>query len=361
MLRISLARVGLGTGPALTGPACLVCGAAPVLMPPLTSVGLLGAAAVLHYLLWVLAPLNLVPLWLGFRHHRNPSALLLGRARRVDGPDRSARAWAVPPTTRRSARPDLVRSTVSHRWRHGGLERQPKLREKMAESVVLRQSAEVKMRRSDAAFLALFRAVYRGRDFPAPAWYWTRAVKFSASGKGHLSGLGRQRRDVRRVVVGEWWRPPSSRRASAELRLTTCSAWPQYRAGCIHCLAASQRVGGASPGHGIRGNGECIQLSSPRRSCVALCPTMEFLKRAPSRVSRYLRRNIRACTPDLSKRQTRAEVVAGWHCYRLRADGSRDSGHRGPRSASASGLRKAWSTTRLSPPRWHSSSWSSAC
>ena len=77
MLRISLARVGLGTGPALTGPACLVCGAAPVLMPPLTSVGLLGAAAVLHYLLWVLAPLNLVPLWLGFRHHRNPSALLL--------------------------------------------------------------------------------------------------------------------------------------------------------------------------------------------------------------------------------------------------------------------------------------------
>ena len=77
MLRKSLARIGLGTGPALTGPACLVCGAAPILLPPLTSVGLLGAAIALHYLLWVLAPLNLVPLWLGFRHHRRPSALIL--------------------------------------------------------------------------------------------------------------------------------------------------------------------------------------------------------------------------------------------------------------------------------------------
>ena len=77
MLRNSLARVGLGTGPALTGPACLVCAAGPVLLTPLTSAGLLGAAFVLHYLLWALAPLNLVPLWLGFRHHRNPSALLL--------------------------------------------------------------------------------------------------------------------------------------------------------------------------------------------------------------------------------------------------------------------------------------------
>ena len=76
-MRNSLARIGLGTGPALTGPACLVCGAAPVLLPPLTSAGLLGAAVALHYLLWALAPLNLVPLWLGFRHHRNPSALLL--------------------------------------------------------------------------------------------------------------------------------------------------------------------------------------------------------------------------------------------------------------------------------------------
>ena len=77
MLRKSLARVGLGTSPALTGPACLVCAAGPILLTPLTSVGLLGAAIVLHFLLWALAPLNLLPLWLGFRHHRNPSALLL--------------------------------------------------------------------------------------------------------------------------------------------------------------------------------------------------------------------------------------------------------------------------------------------
>ena len=77
MLRKSLARVGLGTGPALTGPVCLVCRAGPVLLPLLTPAGVLGAASVLHYLLWALAPLNLLPHWLGFRHHRNPSALLL--------------------------------------------------------------------------------------------------------------------------------------------------------------------------------------------------------------------------------------------------------------------------------------------
>ena len=73
-----LARLGLGSAPALTGPACAVCLAGPALQAPIVAAGLTGVAFVLHYLLWVLAPVNLLPLWLGFRRHRDPWGLRLG-------------------------------------------------------------------------------------------------------------------------------------------------------------------------------------------------------------------------------------------------------------------------------------------
>ncbi len=73
-----LARLGLGSVPALTGPACAVCLAGPVLQAPIVAAGLTGVAFVLHYLLWVVAPVNLLPLWLGFRRHHNPWGLRLG-------------------------------------------------------------------------------------------------------------------------------------------------------------------------------------------------------------------------------------------------------------------------------------------
>ena len=73
-----LARLGLGSAPALTGPACAVCLAGPALQAPIVAVGLTGVAFVLHYLLWVVAPVNLLPLWLGFRRHRDPWGLRLG-------------------------------------------------------------------------------------------------------------------------------------------------------------------------------------------------------------------------------------------------------------------------------------------
>lgn len=79
-MRRLLARVGFGSAPALTAPACVVCGAGAVLAGPLASAGLWSAAIGLHYLLWVLAPLNLLPLWLSFRHHRNPWGLRLAAA-----------------------------------------------------------------------------------------------------------------------------------------------------------------------------------------------------------------------------------------------------------------------------------------
>jgi len=59
-------------------PCAGVCAAYPVLGAPLIALGLGGsvAATVLHMFLWVLAPLNLVLLWLNFRRHRNPSGLV---------------------------------------------------------------------------------------------------------------------------------------------------------------------------------------------------------------------------------------------------------------------------------------------
>ena len=72
------------------------------------------------------------------------------------------------------------------------------------------------------------------------------------------------------------------------------------------------------------GTGSVFNFHGPRRSRVALCPTMELLRRRSSRVSRYLRCNVRTCPSDLSKRQTCAEVVSVGHCYRLFADGPHD-------------------------------------
>lgn len=73
-----LARLSLGSAPALTGPACAVCLAGPVLQAPIVATGLTGVAFAMHYLLWMMAPVNLVPLWIGFRRHHNPWGLRLG-------------------------------------------------------------------------------------------------------------------------------------------------------------------------------------------------------------------------------------------------------------------------------------------
>ena len=61
-------------------PCAGVCAAYPVLGAPWVGLGLGGSVAVsvLHGFLWVLAPLNLVLLWLNFRRHRNPSGLVAG-------------------------------------------------------------------------------------------------------------------------------------------------------------------------------------------------------------------------------------------------------------------------------------------
>ena len=68
-----LARLGLGSAPAVTGPL-----AGPALQAPIVAAGLTGVAIVLHYLLWVVAPVNLLPLWLGFRRHGDPWGIGLG-------------------------------------------------------------------------------------------------------------------------------------------------------------------------------------------------------------------------------------------------------------------------------------------
>lgn len=76
-IRPLLTRLGLATAPALTGPACLVCAGGAAVWGTITSLGLMPLGFVLHYGLWVLAPLNLLPLWRSFRRHRNPWGLRL--------------------------------------------------------------------------------------------------------------------------------------------------------------------------------------------------------------------------------------------------------------------------------------------
>ena len=75
------ARFGLASAPGvttgLTVPAAGVCAAYPVFGAPLVAVGLGGLAIALHMALWVIAPLNLVLLWLNFRGHRKPLGLLV--------------------------------------------------------------------------------------------------------------------------------------------------------------------------------------------------------------------------------------------------------------------------------------------
>ena len=83
-MSLPFTRFGLGSYPGLSNTAVIpcagVCGAYPVLGAPLVALGVGGsvAVAVLHGFLWVLAPLNLVLLWLNFRRHRNPSGLVAG-------------------------------------------------------------------------------------------------------------------------------------------------------------------------------------------------------------------------------------------------------------------------------------------
>ncbi len=62
---------------AATVPSCAVCAGWSVLGAPLASIGLMGTAIVLHELLVILAPLNLVLLWRTFRQHRQPQGLVV--------------------------------------------------------------------------------------------------------------------------------------------------------------------------------------------------------------------------------------------------------------------------------------------
>ncbi len=59
-------------------PCVGVCGAFPILGAPLVAVGLISVAWALHVGLFVIAPLNVLLLWLNFRRHREPSAMALG-------------------------------------------------------------------------------------------------------------------------------------------------------------------------------------------------------------------------------------------------------------------------------------------
>ena len=83
-MALPFTRFGLVSYPVLSKTAVIpcagVCAAYPVLGAPLVALGLGGSVAVgaLHMFLWVLAPLNLVLLWLNFRRHRNPSGLVAG-------------------------------------------------------------------------------------------------------------------------------------------------------------------------------------------------------------------------------------------------------------------------------------------
>ena len=83
-MSLPFTRFGLVSYPGLSNttviPCAGVCAAYPVLGVPLVALGLGGSVAVgvLHSFLWVLAPLNLVLLWLNFRRHRNPSGLVAG-------------------------------------------------------------------------------------------------------------------------------------------------------------------------------------------------------------------------------------------------------------------------------------------
>lgn len=55
----------------------MACAGAVQLAGPLAALGLAGLGAVLHGLLALVAPLNVAIIWLGFRRHGKPLALLL--------------------------------------------------------------------------------------------------------------------------------------------------------------------------------------------------------------------------------------------------------------------------------------------
>lgn len=80
-VRSALARLDLKSYPGITRtatiPSVAVCGAYPMVSAPLVAAGAAVAVGVIHGLLWMLAPLNLIPLWINFRRHRNPSGLLV--------------------------------------------------------------------------------------------------------------------------------------------------------------------------------------------------------------------------------------------------------------------------------------------
>ena len=62
----------------VTVPACVICAAGPGVVPPLTALGLVGAAFALHASSIALAPLNLVLLWRRSRVHGQVAGVLVG-------------------------------------------------------------------------------------------------------------------------------------------------------------------------------------------------------------------------------------------------------------------------------------------
>jgi len=66
-----------GSTKAATIPTGIACAGALQLAGPLAALGLTAVGAALHALLAVVAPLNVVVMWLGFRHHGERLPLVL--------------------------------------------------------------------------------------------------------------------------------------------------------------------------------------------------------------------------------------------------------------------------------------------
>jgi RNA polymerase sigma-70 factor (ECF subfamily) len=62
----------------VTAPACVICAAGPGIVPPLTALGLVGPALVLHISSIALAPLNLFLLWKRSRVHGEARGVVVG-------------------------------------------------------------------------------------------------------------------------------------------------------------------------------------------------------------------------------------------------------------------------------------------
>ncbi len=76
-VRTRIARWVVGVLRAATVPSCILCAAAPVLIAPITALGLFTPALMLHAALVFLAPFNVFLLWRNYRYHRERLGVVL--------------------------------------------------------------------------------------------------------------------------------------------------------------------------------------------------------------------------------------------------------------------------------------------